>query len=306
MTSPGVGLRVPATPRGRAVWVIPLLLFLAMLLAASLAFNLANLDTGGEQMPGPPNSGTTAANPWGLIDPITAQILLSVAFAGFVAVFILFYLMRQKGTRVKRVLRPSTWSDILATVLALVLLMGVLFLWPQFASRVKDTRAPSNGTTNGAVSNTLPIAPGGIPLGFFLAGAVLASVVALALFLRVGLNLGRPDDSLSLSKRRLAAAEAVQAALAELQLGGDVRTVILACYSRFCFFLGARGLGGQETLTPRELERLAVTGLAVSPDSAESLTSLFEEARYSEHALGEADRDRAVSSLERIRADLGV
>jgi hypothetical protein len=67
-----------------------------------------------------------------------------------------------------------------------------------------------------------------------------------------------------------------------------------------------RGIEEQQALTPRELEGLAIRSLAVSEDSADSLTSLFEEARYSEHALGDPDRERAVQSLERIRADLGV
>ena len=73
-------------------------------------------------------------------------------------------------------------------------------------------------------------------------------------------------------------------------------------------FLGAALRSGKmdplDQLTPRELEDLAVRRLDVTADSAETLTSLFEEARYSEHALGEPDRDRAVRSLETIRADL--
>src|SRR5881409_1797011 len=57
---------------------------------------------------------------------------------------------------------------------------------------------------------------------------------------------------------RHAAAEAVQDAIEELEVGGDVRSVILACFRRFCALLGARGITAQDALTPRELELLAV------------------------------------------------
>ncbi|HYM39516.1 MAG TPA: DUF4129 domain-containing protein [Thermoplasmata archaeon] len=297
---------MPSTSRGRAAWAIPLLLFLAMLLAAGLAFNLANLNTGGEQMPGPGTPGTTAANPWGLFDPIVAQLVFGVAIAGLVVAFVLALLLRQRGVRAKRVLKPTTWADVVAMILAFGIFMALLLLWPQIVSRVGRTGSAGNVSGNGGANATAIPSAGGIPLGIFLAAAVFGAVVALALFLRVGLNLGRRGPAGPIRQGRLAAVRAVETAISELQLGGDVRTVVLACYARFCYFLGARGIAEQEPLTPRELEGLAITRLAVSHDSAESLTSLFEEARYSEHALGESDRDRAVQSLEQIRADLGV
>jgi hypothetical protein len=42
----------------------------------------------------------------------------------------------------------------------------------------------------------------------------------------------------------------------------------------------------------------------VSRDASGTLTSLFEEARYSVHPLDEADRRRAIESLAGIRAAL--
>src|SRR6266480_2971574 len=50
--------------------------------------------------------------------------------------------------------------------------------------------------------------------------------------------------------------------------------------------------------------RLAVDRLRVSRDDSATLTSLFEEARYSEHPLGDIDRARAINSLGRIRVAL--
>src|SRR5438552_19073914 len=60
----------------------------------------------------------------------------------------------------------------------------------------------------------------------------------------------------------------------------------------------------QDALPPHELERLAVDWLRVSRDASGILTSLFEEARYSDHPLGERDRARAIESLGQIQAAL--
>jgi hypothetical protein len=50
--------------------------------------------------------------------------------------------------------------------------------------------------------------------------------------------------------------------------------------------------------------RRVLTSLHVSPEPLDELTSLFAEARFSEHPLGPQHRKRAVSALEAARADL--
>src|SRR2546422_6851060 len=65
---------------GRPTWAIPVLLFLAVLLVAGLAFNLANLDTGGGSFPGP-STGGTQPTAVGSGDPFLGDLFL-VAFGG--------------------------------------------------------------------------------------------------------------------------------------------------------------------------------------------------------------------------------
>src|SRR2546427_2298016 len=65
---------------GRPTWAIPVLLFLAVLLVAGLAFNLANLDTGGESFPGP-STGGKQPTAGGSVDPFLRDLFL-VAFVG--------------------------------------------------------------------------------------------------------------------------------------------------------------------------------------------------------------------------------
>ncbi len=298
---------VAAGARKRAAWAVPLLLGAAMLLVAGLAFNLAYLDTGGEQLPTPPSSPTPSPGATGILSPETAsEMVVLFLFVGGVLTVILYLRTRRRGIRGKRVLRPTTWLDVVAAIIAFSIMGLLLFLWPRIASAFEPRGTTGTGNTSAAANGTNTPTVSGIPLGVFLAAALLVSLIAIALFFQLGSNLRRQAAGGPGRGPRRAAAQALQAAIDELELGGDVRDVILGCYARFCALLGSKGIAEQDPLTPREIEGLAQVRLGVSPESSDALTSLFEEARYSEHRLGDADRDRAVSSLQRIRMDLGV
>ncbi|MFA5896178.1 MAG: DUF4129 domain-containing protein [Thermoplasmata archaeon] len=289
--------------RGRFNWAVPLLLFLAVLLAAGLAFNLANLDTGGEAVPAVPNAGGTSTSNAGLLDPQTTQFLFGVLFVAGLAAGTIVLLLRRRSKIIGQPKSLSFW-DLLGSVIGMVLFLVLLFLWPHIARAmaVRPTTPAQNATESGAMT-ALPTVSG-LPAGLFLAAAFGLSLVVLVWFLHLGSVLRSPLPPEPPRGPRKAAAEAVTATIQEIEFGGDVRAAILACFERFCRLLGDRGIKEQAPLTPRELESLAVRGLQVSEDSADALTSLFEEARYSRHPLGEADRDRAVESLQRIRSSL--
>ncbi len=285
--------------------MVPLLLCAAILLVAGLAFNLAYLDTGGEQLPATPGSGSPNPNPAGILDSQTASILLVVAFLGLVVAMVLtLILRRRKGVPVRRVLRPTTWADLVALLIAFGFFGVLLVLWPKVVAEVTGPGTPGGGNASAQGNATIVPTVAGIPLGTFLAASVFVSILLIAYLFRASVRLNRNPPPVLPRAPRHAAAQAVRAAIAQLETGGDVRQAILACYASFCAFLGEKGIGSQTALTPRELEDLAIQRLSVSAESADALTGLFEEARYSEHPLGDADRDRAVQSLERIRADL--
>lgn len=284
--------------------MVPLLLCAAILLIAALAFNLAYLDTGGEQLPPSPGGGSANPGASGILDSKTAStVLLGGFFVVLIVMFIVFFLRRKQGIPVKRVLRPSSWMDVVASLIAFAVFGLLMTFWPQIVARVQPTGSQAANGTNTSGNLTLVPAAGGIPLGYFLIAAIIGSVLAIALLFRVGASLKKVTPSGRHAPRR-EAARAVEAALQQIQLGGDVREAILLCYARFCTLLGAKGIEEQDALTARELEDLAVRQLAVSAESSDALTGLFEEARYSEHPLGDEDRDRAVRSLEQIRTDL--
>ncbi len=283
----GDGLRngVLRLRRGRPAWAVPVLLFLAVLLAAALAFNVANLDAGDETAPPLPR-GTSPFSLF-VLDPTLVDVLI-VGFGGAFLGAAIYLILANRG-RARRPAKRASWWQILSSVLGLVLVLALLFAWPT---------ADSGNITAWPASV-------GAPLGLFLAVTVLVTILAMAYLLRRNAgDFELSDDDGGSADGRRTASEAVQATIAELEIGADVRGAILACFQRFCRLLGARGIGEQGALTPRELERLAVDRLRVSPEASGTLTSLFEEARYSEHALREADRARAIESLSGIRAAL--
>ncbi len=282
---------------------MPLLLLLAVLLAAGLAFNLANLDTGGEAVPAVPNAGGTSTDNAGLLDPETFQLVFLAVFAAIVVGTVILLLRGRRRARLVGQPRPLSLWDLIGSMIGMAIFVALLFVWPSVVRGMRPAPGTGdNGTVAGGMS-ALP-AVSGLPAGLFFAGAFAVGLLLCVWLLRLGNVVHRPLPREPVRVPRKAVAEAVAETIQELELGGDVRRAILACFERFCRLLGERGVRDQAPLTPRELEALAVRSLRVSEDSAEALTSLFEEARYSEHSLGEADRDRAVESLQRIRASL--
>jgi len=297
---------VSAARRRPTAWAVPLLLFLAVLLTAGLAFNLANLDTGGESVPTVPDAGGTAPSSRsliGLLPLIQAIVALgSILVLGYI-VYVVLTRDREKRPRRARGRRTSYFQFFVFFLMLLVFLAVWRGAGPPDAGNSTAEDEPAPGGDGFGIPDLPSV--GGIPLTVFLAASLLSGFVALAYMFR-GARAPRtrlPPLPVH-GPERAAAAEAVHVAIAEIEEGGDVRAAILACFRRFCDLLGARGVSGQAVLTPREIEGLAVSHLRVPPADAGDLTSLFEEARYSAHRLGEPARDRASASLERIRRAL--
>ena len=102
-------------------------------------------------------------------------------------------------------------------------------------------------------------------------------------------------------------AEDVRGALAvaarQLDQGHDPREVIIALYATVLARVGPM-VGGVDVDTPEEIRSLHLVRLGIRPGSAETLTRLFEEARYSSHPMGPDAAERAGIALREARDDL--
>lgn len=93
-----------------------------------------------------------------------------------------------------------------------------------------------------------------------------------------------------------------EAALAEIHAGGATLDAIIRCYLEMGQILSKNyGIEREEGMTPREFERRLV-GLGLPDQPVDSLTRLFEAARYGRHAASAAERAEAVAALEAIVA----
>lgn len=151
-----------------------------------------------------------------------------------------------------------------------------------------------------------------IPLGPILWGLLVALLLAaIAASIWWGYRQRRPavpgrvpDDLAADSEGLRDAVESGRVALAELD---DAREAIIACYAAMEATLADRGEARRSADTPDELLARAVTGgilRGLAAGAAEDLTTLFYEARFSSHPLGQPQRDAARQALDYLAAGL--
>ncbi len=153
---------------------------------------------------------------------------------------------------------------------------------------------------------------GGLPLSqAFPIGMLLTVLAALAVLIvafvyhvlpALAHHLSYEEPERDLKRRETL--EVVRRGIRDLEGGGDPRMVVLRAYATMCGLIERRGLSRGEFLTPREFQWRARTELLLTEASLRELTSLFEEARYSTHPMGQDQADRALRRLTAVREEL--
>jgi len=101
------------------------------------------------------------------------------------------------------------------------------------------------------------------------------------------------------------ATEVVRRTVRMLESGNNYQETILACYRQMCTLLAEIGLEIGLAETPREFALQASEKLRFGKEAVNTLTFLFEEARYSRHSLGDDKRSIAISQLTTLENELG-
>lgn len=145
-------------------------------------------------------------------------------------------------------------------------------------------------------SQSVKIVGPGTPVAYAsLILLIVALVVIVALLVAVAL----------LRRRQLAdAREILEEAIQELLAGNEYQGVVFLAYRRFSAHLARYGYAEKESQTPREFAAAVRKALPVGAGAMRELIRLFEEARYSDHAIGSDERDRAVESLASVRNEI--
>jgi hypothetical protein len=227
--------------------------------------------------------------------------------------------------------RPSYPADLVDS-LVLLLFLAMIALWPNRHLPVRGRRAGSwnlilpmaaivllwlfrdllglgggdrdedPATTLGTPSTLElvdpPAEPGVVPM--VVAGvALLAMVAIVAAQIRADRRRRRPPPTRA---ERLIGL--LDDTLEDLEHDPDPRRAVIAAWARMERGLAAAGLPRRPSEAPFEYAaRVLETSLA-RPASVQRLTGLFERAKFSQHAIGPAERDEAVAALRAVRREL--
>jgi len=140
-----------------------------------------------------------------------------------------------------------------------------------------------------------------------LAGVVVVLLIAAFLTLR-GWRPNRRgpivEPGAEEAHDRAVMAASIDASARRLDLSGDPRQAIIAAYALLLEGLAACAQGRHPAETPLEHLERVLAALDVRPEPLQELTALFGEARFSDHAMTDQQRDRARAALEAAAADL--
>jgi hypothetical protein len=93
-------------------------------------------------------------------------------------------------------------------------------------------------------------------------------------------------------------------AIDDLESEPDARRAVIAAYARMETVLARNGLRRRPSETSVEYLRRILLGLTARGDSVSRLTELFEQAKFSRHAIDDSMKQDAIGALREIRDDL--
>ena len=262
-------------------------------LAATAAVALLGLVAVGA-LRGPLGSGRGRPHyPADLVDSLLLLLFLAMLAGAVLAVVTLWpdrHLLRQRRRR------GGSFSLILpmAAVLALWLLRDVLGL----SGGRDDPPASTLATPSSVEVPTPPDQPGVVPL--VVAGLALAAMVGIAVAQLVAeRRRRRPPPT---PAERLV--ELLDDTLDDLEREPDPRRAVIAAWARMEHGLAAAGLPRHPAEAPFEYATRVLEAALARPSSVHRLTGLFERAKFSQHPVGQADREEAIAALRTVRREL--
>ncbi|MEE9592889.1 MAG: DUF4129 domain-containing protein [Thermoplasmata archaeon] len=292
-----------------------LLIFALVLLVAVALINLAQnlqLLSFGEVEYGLPRIGFDAEGVDLGIDPLVLVWLL-----GLVAVVIFLVAYLWKGDWKGR----FPFMEFLPLILGGLLLFSIIYVTSYLAQTTPEAEGeggldpeegPPPGEGDPNANDPLPVLfRGDFRLGPGSIALILAFLAFAAVYLLMSKHrfLGRRRD-LETWRRERELREKVTGVMGEriyrLELGEDIRSVILGAYRDMVNLFRSYGVRTAGFQTAREVEAVASHTLGLSGEASTELRRRFEEARYSVHPLTEDQRKAAIESLCRVRRELGA
>ena len=167
-------------------------------------------------------------------------------------------------------------------------------------------RARGIGTDAGRLDPPTVPDPNGLGAGRDSASLLIALVIVtilavVALVLAIRWRLRDAADRVETLDRRGRTKQAVEVGLDALRREPDPRRAIIAAYAAMERSFSNAGLGRKPWEAPIEYLRRVLAGALGAPEDVQTMTHLFEVAKFSQHAVDESMRSDAIGALERIR-----
>ena len=99
-------------------------------------------------------------------------------------------------------------------------------------------------------------------------------------------------------------ADVLAETLEGLRAEPDPRRAVIRAYARLERMAAASGVARRPAEAPLEYLGRLLSGLDVGPAAVRRLTSLFERAKFSHHAIDESMKQEAIAALESVQEDL--
>jgi hypothetical protein len=292
-------------PRISAVLLIVVVLALCVGAAASLVASAASAPS---YQPGP------------IQDYYLTGPELSLAFlAGFLIVVGLFawiWYDRRKSVPGRAAV------TMLVMILALLLFVALLHSvgsTPGPSPSPSSSNPPGQNNSSGASTttnnstgivstpgNTVGYASLHVPGWAFFVVALVAVLIVLAVVAPILWRRASDPTGRRRTEERAQTEQArgaLQTAATALERGEEPREVVIRLYGALLDRV-APIVGGVDVDTPEEIRTTHLVALGIRPGPAATLTRLFEEARYSSHAMGPDSAARASDAIAMARSDL--
>lgn len=198
-----------------------------------------------------------------------------------------------------RVLRSLVWVFLLGVVFLVRLYFGDRF----HLSRGVHQLFFGRGTTPGGSHHGKPAPPPTFQWPVLWAALALGAV-ALGAWLwwrRTHPNAAVERDSPTVADD---IALSIGDAIDDLEAEPDARRAVIAAYARMERAFGRHGLRRERSETPTEYLRRILLSLTSQAEAVRRLTGLFEQAKFSAHAIDGSMKQEAIDALRVIRDDL--
>ncbi len=282
------------------------LLLAASFVVANLVFNLQNLALAPDTRPDLGGGSTGGDQP-------TLGISWTVLRTILISFFLVLAALIIGGTLYLKAKGKKVSLPVYELVGGLVILGVFVVLYLSLVNLGGSVEVPEGERERGFPAYpevTIPelptssVAPIGLVFVGIAFGVILGGLLLSQWMSRRRSDLGSEEEALH--KARLSAMQSLQDAIYRLEIGEEVQSVVLRCYSEMTKLFRQSGLRYGKDLTARELETLVKERLKLSSTAAVKLRELFEEARYSAHPLSEMYKETAVECLNSVRDSLDV